>query len=89
MPDEITLGELARRLDRMEVRMDGQFAQVGRQIENLQYVPRDIYALQVGEMSGRIDELEQAKMWLTRTIIASIAFPILVGIIMALVVTRG
>jgi hypothetical protein len=84
MPDEITMGELARRLDRFETRIDQQFVGVHRQIESLQFVSRDAFDALV----ARVDDLEEVSTWRYRLhagglVTLTIA---LIGVIMGLVV---
>jgi hypothetical protein len=59
MPDDITMGELARRLDRMESRMDTQFAGVHRQIEGLQFVNRDTYEVEMSAVKTDIADIKK------------------------------
>jgi hypothetical protein len=83
MPDEITLGELARRLDRFESRIDQQFVGVHRQIESLQFVSRDAFDALV----DRVDALEESGQWRYRLLAGGlVALTIsLIGVIMTLI----
>jgi hypothetical protein len=83
MPDEITMGELARRLDRFENRIDHQFVSVLRQIESLQFVSRDAF----DALLARVDDLEEVATWRYRLhagglVTLTIA---MIGIIMGLI----
>lgn len=80
---EITWGEMARRLDRFEARIDAQFSGVHHQIESLQFVSRDAYDALV----YRVDALEEAGKWRYRLLAgALVTLTIaLIGVIMGLV----
>lgn len=84
MPGEaVTMGELARRLDRFESRIDAQFGGVHRQIESLQFVSRDAF----NALVERVDQLEEAGKWRYRLLAgALVTLTIaLIGVIMGLV----
>lgn len=88
MPDEISLGEVARRLDRFERSVDQQFTGVHRQIESMQYVSRETYEARHKALSARVEELEDSKRWFSRGLVVSFVFPVLVAIVLALVLTK-
>lgn len=78
MPGEdVTPGELGRRLDRIE-----------RKIDNLQFVRRDVYDVEMSSVKARLDDLEEGRRWAFRGIVTSLVFPVLVAVILALVLTR-
>jgi hypothetical protein len=67
MPEDITMGELARRLDRIdqqiegvERRLDQKFVGVHRQMESLQFVSRDAFDALVARMDS-FEEDSKAK----------------------------
>lgn len=89
MPEsEVTLGEVARSLVALEARINGQFAEVTRRLDNLEFVPRREFEIQVAAIEADVKELKDGKQWIQRTLVASFLFPILVAVVIALVVTR-
>jgi hypothetical protein len=88
MPEDVTMGELARRLDRLEMRQGEAFTEVHRQIDNLQFVHRDTYLVQMTAMSDRLETLEEKNRWMARASVTSIIFPVIVAVILALALTR-
>jgi hypothetical protein len=83
MPDEITMGELARRLDRFETRIDQQFVGVHRQIDSLQFVSRDAFDALV----NRVEGLEESSQWRYRLLAGALVTLTIamIGVIMGLV----
>ena len=60
LPDsaDVTPGELTRRLNRLDSDIERQFAKIGQQIENLKFVPRDVFAVQIEAIYKRMDVIE-------------------------------
>lgn len=85
---DVTLGELSRRLDSLEGRITGQFGQIMRSIDNLQYVHRETYQAQMAALLDRIEDLEEAKRWSVRALAVSLVMPVLVAIVVAMAVAR-
>lgn len=88
MADDVTMGELARRLDRVETRITEQFSDMHRQLEGLQFVHRDTYLVQMSAITDRLEALEEKNTWIARALVTSIIFPVIVAIILALALTR-
>jgi len=89
VPDEISTGELDRRLSDMRAEMRSQFDKVNHHIEALQFVSRDTYLVQMQALTERLVKLEDAKTWLSRAVVVSLLFPILAAIVIALLVASG
>ena len=87
-PEDVTLGEIARGLASLEGRMSEKFAQVNLRLDGLQFVGRDVYDVQVKQLIDRLEDLEDAKRWTSRTLVASFLYPVLVAAVVALVVLR-
>lgn len=88
-PDgEVTLGELARNLRAMETRVNEKFTNINQRLDNLQFVPRREFDIQIKALGEDVKELRESKQWMQRTLVASFLFPVLVAVIVALVVTR-
>lgn len=85
----MTLGELGRRLDRLEDSLNSRFGEVTHRLENLQFVPRDTYLVQMNALTERVESLEQAKTWFSRSMVVAFLFPVAVAIVVALVLTNG
>lgn len=77
MPDEPTLGELGRRLERIEL-----------QLQSLQYVSRETYLLQITALVERVEVLENRSAFYARALVTSVIFPVLVAVIIAMALTR-
>ncbi len=86
--EDVTLGEIARGLVSLEGRMNEKFASMNRRLDSLEYVPRGEHNLQIKEVSDRLRDLEDAKTWMSRALVASVLFPVLVAAVVAMVVTR-
>jgi hypothetical protein len=79
MPDnDPTLGELMRRLDRMERSIDAR-------LDSL--VAAQVYDRDLAVLRGRIDTVEESMRWLRRQIISAV-IPIIVGAVV-LVIASG
>lgn len=85
---DVTLGELARSIASLEGRIDKQFGAVHHRLDNLTFVPREVYEVERKQLLARIVELEEAKKWTNRTIVVSLLLPCLVALVVALVVAR-
>lgn len=86
--EDVTLGEIARNLRALRQDMTERFAQVNTRLDHLEYVPRGEHNLQIRELSDRVADLEDTKKWMSRTMVASFMFPVLVAAVVALVVVR-
>lgn len=89
MIDEVTIGELARRLDGLERSIGRQFDSVTRQITSLSFVSRDAYEAQREAIMERLIELEEGRKWMARAVITALLFPVITAIIIVLVVGGG
>lgn len=95
VPDEITLGEIARRMDRMEQRMEQGFQNATQQIESLAFVSKDTYEVQMralnerlGTVDKRQDASEESRRWMVRALVTSLLLPVVVAVILALALTQ-
>lgn len=89
MPEsEVTLGELARNLIAMEGRVNEKFTTVNQRLDNLQFVPRREFEIEIKNLRDDVKELKDGKQWMQRALVASFLFPIAVYVIVALVGTR-
>jgi hypothetical protein len=86
--DDVTMGELSRGLASLERRMNEQFTLMNRRLDTMQFVPRGEHDLQVKELTDRLSVLEDNKKWMSRTLVASFLYPVLVAAVVALVVLR-
>jgi hypothetical protein len=86
--EDVTIGELCRRLSAMESRMNAQFSEVNRRLDNLQFVPRDVYQAEMRAHDHRLIDLEEDRKWNRRAIVTSFVWPIIVGLLLAAMVTR-
>ena len=86
--NDITVGELSRNMLGMERRLDQRFEEVNRRLDNLQFVPRDVYEMQIRQLKEQVEELLEAKRWTVRTFVAAFMFPVMVAIVVAVAVTR-
>lgn len=74
---EVTIAELGRRLERIEL-----------QLQSLQYVSREMYLLQTQSLVERIEVLENRSTFYARALVTSVIFPVIVAVIIALALTR-
>ena len=89
MPEgEVTLGELSRSLAAAVLRIDGQFTEVNRRLDNLEFIPRREFDVVVAALTEDVRELKESRLWTQRALIASLLLPVIAAIVIALVVTR-
>lgn len=86
--EDVTLGEISRGLVALEGRMNEKFNQVNRRLDTMEFVPRGEHNLEVNELKARIGVLEDHRKWMSRTLVASFLYPVLVAAVAALVVLR-
>jgi hypothetical protein len=82
--DDVTIGELGRRLSAMEGRINSQFVDVNRRLDSLQFVTREVYETDMRARDRRIDELEEDRKWNRRTFVAAFLYPTAVAIVLIL-----
>lgn len=88
MPDDLSNGEIARRMDRLELRYDVRFDRIDHKLDSLQFVHRDTYNAHLTALTDRIESLEENSAWLKKAIIGQILFPVIVALILAFALTR-
>jgi hypothetical protein len=89
MPDgEITLGEVNRSLISLEQRINLQFSSINKRLDSLQFVPRGEYEIQIRNLKDEVDELQESKKWLVRSLVISFLFPLLIAVVVATVVVK-
>lgn len=86
--DEPTLGEVSRRLDALERRIDNGFANVGHQLESLQFVHRDLYETNQKAIWKAIDALAGKFAWQAKTI-GGVLITSAITAFIVLISTRG
>lgn len=86
MVDDVTLGEVARRLTALEGGISRQFDTVNRRLDNLQFVSHEIYTVEMKLVTDRLRQLEEDKQWTRRTIVGAFLFPVLVALTVMVVV---
>jgi hypothetical protein len=89
VPDEVTTGELARRMDRLDRRVDDGFRQIGVQLANQPYVHEDVYDVDKAAIERRVGELEDRSKWVTRTFAAALMGVLLVQVLQLLFARGG
>lgn len=89
MPEsDVSIGELSRRMTAMEGRFLAQFEHLNQRLDTLQYVSREVYAVQMQQQDARITALEERNRWLIRTSVVGFILPTLVGIMVALLAVQ-
>jgi len=95
VPDEITLGEIARRMDRMEQRMEAGFRDSAEQVGSLAFVSKESYEVQMralnerlGNTDKRLDAADESRRWVVRALVTSLLLPVIVAVVLALVLTQ-
>ena len=86
--DDVTLGELSRNITAMRGDFDRRFMEMNSRLDNLQFVSRDTYSVQMQSVTDRIEDLEDARKWVARTVGAAFLVAFLAPIFVALVVTK-
>jgi hypothetical protein len=95
MPDDITLGEVNRRLDRLEGQIFRQFTELSEQVRRLEFVPRSEHELSISELEKRmkaeqaelradVEEFRESRKWFARVFIVSLILPMLVAVLTSL-----
>lgn len=84
--DDVTIGELSRRLTDLNARIIDGFNHVNNRLDTLQFVSRETYTIQMGNVIDRVNALEEAKRWTIRTFVAAFIFPVLVAAIVGLMI---
>jgi hypothetical protein len=79
---DVTLGELARGLVALEGRINGQFVGVNHRLDNLSFVSRDVYEVEMKQLREEVEDLKDSKKWMARTLVASLLLPCLVALIL-------
>lgn len=86
--DNITLGEIWRRLDSLERRFDVRATELGNKIDSLQFVHKDTYEAEKHADRTRLDAIEERLRFYGRTMFVQLGLPILVALILAVVLTQ-
>jgi type II secretory pathway component PulF len=87
-PEDVTLGEVARSLAAFRLDVSEKFAQMNHRLDTMEFVPRGEHNLQINELKERVAVLEDNKKWMSRTLVASFLYPVLVAVVVAMVVLR-
>jgi hypothetical protein len=86
--DEITTGELARRIDRVEKQLAEGFRAINLTIAAQQFIHVDRYNADREAFDRRIAQLEDRSTWLSRTVGATL-FMAVVSVALTFLVARG
>lgn len=84
----VTLGELGRRMDKLEVSVADVAKTLGGKIDSLQFVHRDTYNAEMAAVRADVKELKDSKQFFSRSLLVSFIMPILVAVILGLALTR-
>lgn len=86
MSDDITTGEVVRRLDRFEKTTADAFKELGQKLDSMNVVYRDVYEADqklTAEKFERIEERLRDQKSRARALLDGVAFPVLVAVIVA------
>lgn len=86
MSDDITTGEVVRRLDRMEKATADNFERIYQKLDTLDFVRHDVYEAHRAADDMRFKALEQSntdRRSRFRSIVDGVAFPVLVALIIS------
>lgn len=98
MPDEITLGELSRRLERFEQRHDRQMADMDNRCNQRAsaHVDTQLYAAeklhladQIADLHADVKALEARMTWAWRAAMTGLIFPVVLMIVGGILLVRG
>ena len=53
------------------------------------YVPREVYDLQIAALAEHIGEVKDSNKWIGRTAVSALIFPIVAGVIVAVLIAGG
>lgn len=87
-PSDVTLGEMFRLVAGLESRINKKFDDVQGTIAGLSFVSRDVYEVEKRALVERVEDLEESRRWMVRTLVASLLLPILVAGVVAYMVSR-
>lgn len=89
MPDEeVTIGEVWRRLEGLERRIDSGFSRLDRSIDALQFVHQDVYASNQRAIWDAINETKGKITWVTRTVAGALIVAVITALL-GLFAARG
>lgn len=88
MGDEVTLGELARRIEAMERRIDVRFSVIDRRLESLQFITADRYNAEQIAVHAEIAEIKDKIKWVSRTI-GGVLITLVSSAVLTLLAARG
>jgi hypothetical protein len=83
--DDVTLGELNRRMNRFEDNIRDKLNTISGQISSLQFVSKDAF----DAVEARIKVIEERDLWRTRILVTALIMPFILAAIIAAVITRG
>lgn len=90
MSDDVTLGEVSRRLAALEHQFTAGVDRLGNRIDALQFVHRDVHRADVAAVRAelaveraRTDELEEDKKWMRRALLTGLLLPIVLSLLLA------
>lgn len=86
--EEVTIGELYRSISALDGRVSAQFESVNRRLDSLQFVHRETYAAEMTALRERVDTTEEKLRWMSRALVTSFAFPVMVALLLAVVLSR-
>lgn len=88
----MTLGELSRRLDAMEHRVDQRLDGISQAINSLRFVHVDQYRAERDELRRRVEDLDEEikelkadRKWIVRAAVTAILSPLVVALAVALI----
>ena len=85
MPENpVTRAELWHATSQIESRIDQLSGRLERRLDNLQFVSKDAFAA----LEDRVEDLEEGKKWLTRTLFVAVTISFLMPLIVAWVVSQ-
>lgn len=83
----MTVGELGRRIERLEHDQETRFAGLHRRLDDLTFVPMAVFEearkaseAERKELTRRVGVLEEANRWLWRTVAAAVFLLVLGGV---------
>lgn len=82
MPDsEVTIGELARRLESLDRAMGQGFSRIDRHLESMQFVHRETYSAERAAIINDLSELKDKMKWISRTVAGSLITAVTAAIV--------
>lgn len=88
-PDDVTLGELGRRIDGLSRHVDAKFEALHHQLDSAHYLPMALYESEARAQNARIDAIDESLRWVRRTVFGAVIVFVIPVVLAALSIRQG